>query len=416
MNTSALEQQQEYALKRMKRIPLLLLLLMVILWLAHEYMLTHYLGSGAVIAFSEAAIVGALADWFAVTALFRHPMGLPIPHTAIIPRRKNAIGANLAQFVVHNFLTPNVIRERLTHSNMSLQLALWLREDNNQRTLVRNISGLGSWFLNSLQDEHIAKFLERNLTTMLGRMNIAPLLSKLLALLTDKGQHQLLLTELARRAVVFLNENKTAIQQGIKQGNPWWVPGFIDDKIYEKMVARIENQLVSIALDPDHPARRSLDTYAQQLIVDLQHSSEISDWCEGIKTDVLNNETISHSIHQMGKGIQDLLSEQLSDETSILQTECRHVLSTITEELEKDPATQFALNRQLIDIICLFAEIHAQSIASLIADTVTSWDGEATSKRIELQIGRDLQFIRINGTLVGGIAGVSLYCIKLLLD
>lgn len=407
----ALEIDKASQLRRMKRIPLLLLLLMVVLFavtLHHPATWAAWLH-----AFAEAGMVGALADWFAVVALFRHPMGIPIPHTAIIPTRKNEIGESMSRFVADHFLAPEVIRKKLKATNLAAFVIAWLKSDKGRNSIEELGVNMLRWALGALSEKRVRKFLSRLSSRQLANISLAPMLGITLDWLVRGQRHQQILTQVLRYTIVLIDENREAIRTKVQQESPWWVPGFVDDRIMKKMLERIEHQLFEMTLNPEHPMRSQFSGWIQKLAHDLQHSPTLLRKGEELKEQFLANDELQDYLFGLWSELARGIEADIDKPDSAIRQQVSQSLQNVAEELDGDPDMQIWVNDWLVNAITLVVSRNSEQIASLISDTVKSWDGADTSRRVELAIGRDLQFIRINGTLVGGLVGLVIYAVKL---
>jgi uncharacterized membrane-anchored protein YjiN (DUF445 family) len=398
-------------LRRMKRIPLLLLLFMALLFAATLHNPAAW--AGWLHAFAEAGMVGALADWFAVVALFRHPLGLPIPHTAIIPNRKNDIGESMARFVAEHFLEPAVVRRKLSETNLAEFVVNWLRSEKGQRSIQDFGTAALGWVFKALHEERVRRFFSRLSSKQLANISLAPMLGSTLEWLVRGQRHQQILTQVLRQAIVLVHEHRDAIRARVQQESPWWVPGFVDDRILKKILERIEHQLFEMALDPDHALRERFNGWVQRLAHDLKTNPEHIRLGEDIKQQLLANDELQDYLYGLWSDFATYVEADIEKPDSDIRQQLGQWLSGIAEELEADPDMQAWINDWLVDAITQIVGRNSTQIASLISDTVKTWDGEDTSRRVELAIGRDLQFIRINGTLVGGLVGLLIHAIKL---
>ncbi len=395
----------------MKRLPLLLLALMAAL-----FFLT--LGrpeawAGWMHAFAEAGMVGAFADWFAVVALFRHPMGIPIPHTAIIPRRKNEIGENLAAFVAEHFLHPDVVRIKLQSANLASKTAKWLDSPAGHERVLDLGLRMVRWLLGALHEERVRSFIGRVGSRQLAQVELAPLLGRTLDWMIEDGRHQEMLTQSLRFSLVMLHDNRELIRGNVQRESPWWVPGFVDDKIVVQMLDRIEMLLLEMSLDPDHAMRGDFNAWLRRWADDLQNSAGYRDWGRQLKDGLLENQGLQDYLFSLWSDLVAGIESDLENPDSQLREQMAGWLTGLAEELERDEDMQAWVNAWLEELVVSVVDENRHSIASLISDTVRSWDAADTSKRIEDAIGRDLQFIRINGTLVGGLVGLVIHAIKL---
>jgi len=397
----------------MKRLPLILLLVMAVLYTLSWQQQGAWLWLHA---FSEAAMVGALADWFAVTALFRHPMGLPIPHTAIIARRKNEIGESMARFVAENFLQAEVLEKRLKSHDLAGIVISWLKQTDNRRKLIGNTLSLWSWLMAAVGEQRVRAFATRILQRQSSNIDVAKIAGQALEVMTSKGRHQEVFTQALRFAIVALSENEERIRNRVQHESPWWMPGFVDDKIVGQLLQRIETVLFEMALDPEHELRQRFDQQLEKLTKDLQTLPEYQLLGERIKKDFMQNDSIQEYLLQLWNDLAARLKLAESDPDSKIHLHMDNLLQGLVVELEADQDMRELLDQWISAAITHIVSENAESISGLISDTVRGWDAETTSRRVELAIGRDLQFIRINGTLVGGLVGVLLLGLNLLVE
>ena len=405
------ENDKALQLRRMKRIPLLLLCLMALLFA----LTLHSPASWAawLHAFAEAGMVGALADWFAVVALFRHPLGLPIPHTAIIPNRKNDIGESMTRFVADHFLEPEVVRKKLQNTNLAAFVVSWLKSDKGRQSVEELTTSVLRWALGALHEKRVRRFLSRLSSKQLADVSLAPLLGNTLDWLVRGQRHQQILTQVLRYTIVLVHDNRDAIRAKVQKESPWWLPGFVDDRILKKMLERIEHQLFEMALDQEHPLRDQFSQWVQNLAHDLKNSPEHRRMGDDFKQQLLENDELQDYLFGLWRELARSIEADIEKPESVIRQQVGQWLGNVAEELDRDPDMQAWVNTWLVNAITLVVGRNSAQIASLISDTVRSWDGMDTSRRVELAIGRDLQFIRINGTLVGGLVGLLIHAVKI---
>jgi uncharacterized membrane-anchored protein YjiN (DUF445 family) len=396
----------------MKQIPLILLVLMAALFVLTLDRPEAW--AGWVNAFAEAGMVGALADWFAVVALFRHPMGLPIPHTAIIPARKDRIGENLARFVADHFLAPDVVSARLASVNLAGNAAMWLNSPRGRQRAEDLLVRLLGAMLDALGEEELRRFIARVSKRQLADASLAPLLGRGLAWLVEGGRHQEVFTQALRVALVMVNDNRDLIRGNVQRESPWWLPGFVDDRIVVEMLDRIETLLLEMSLDPDHPVRADFNRWAMRWARDLQYSPSSTEWLESQGVGLGDSNALQEYLVTLLQDTAGNLRRDLVDPASELRRDLRRLSAGLAEELAKDGDMQLWVNGWLQEALVTLVDRHGEDISALISDTVKSWDAVETSQRVESAIGRDLQFIRVNGTLVGGLVGVAIHAYKLL--
>lgn len=359
-------------------------------------------------------MVGALADWFAVVALFRHPLGLPIPHTAIIPTRKDRIGENLARFIAEHFLHPDVVRARLAAVNLAGTAAKWLKSPAGEAKATDLAARLARSTLDALGEDEVRRFIGRVGGRQLEALDPAPLMGRGLALLVEDGRHEELLTQALRFMLVALHDNRDRIRGQVKQGSPWWLPGFADDRIVVEMLDRIEALLLELSLAPDHPLRRDFDRWTAQWASELATSPEFRRWGRGLRDRLAENEALQSYLYELWQDLAASLARDLERPDSALKEEFRLLLRGLADELDRDGEMQLWVNAWLLEAAVGLVEGQREAIAGVVSETVRSWDAVETSRRIEAAIGRDLQFIRVNGTLVGGLVGVLIHAYTLL--
>ena len=395
----------------MKHLPILLLALMAALFLLTADLPEAW--AGWLRAFAEAGMVGALADWFAVVALFRPPLGVPIPHTAIIPRRKNEIGDNLARFVAEHFLEPSVVRARLQRVNLVEKAARWLNSPSGQARVQDTGARVAQWMLGTLHEARVREFIGRLGSRHLAELDLAQLLGRALEWLIQDGRHQEAMTQALRFALVTLHDNRELIRGNVQRESPWWMPGFIDDRVVVQMLDRIETLLLEMSLDPEHALRADFSRWASSWAYTLQRSPQYRGWGEELKTDLLANQGLQDYLYELWADLVAGLEADLAQADSRFRRELGRSAAGLAAELENDPAMQDWANTWLVELAVVTVEENRHAMVSLISDTVRSWDAHETSRRIEQAIGRDLQFIRVNGTLVGGLVGLLIHAVKL---
>jgi uncharacterized membrane-anchored protein YjiN (DUF445 family) len=411
------EAEKQAALERMQRRATLLLVAAALLFLVARWWESRHPWLGYVRAFGEAALVGGLADWFAVTALFRHPLGLPIPHTAIVPTRKDRIGRSLGMFVQRNFLSREVVGAKLQAARVGERAARWLAEPEHARTVARQVATGLSGAAEVLRDEDVQGFVERSLVTRARRVQVAPLLGRVLKLLTAGGRHQELLDEALRLATRLVAENEEVIRDRIAAEAPWWVPGAVEDRIHDKVVTAVERTLQDVSADPAHPLRERFDEAVQAFAERLRTSPDTIARAEAIKEDMLAHPAVREYAATVWSDVKAALGRYATAEVNAAE-EGRGALGAVERGLVSlgnavlaDPVLTAKVDAWVLEAVLNVIEQYRGEVAALIETTVAGWDPDATSRRIEVQIGRDLQFIRINGTLVGGLVGLVLYVI-----
>ncbi len=411
--TNAEERQRN--LDRMKRRATGLLVIMGAAFVATSLLEHRYAWLGYIRATAEASLVGGVADWFAITALFRHPLNIPIPHTAIIPSRKDRIGRSLGNFVQNNFLSPEVLAAKLRAAQISRRAAEWLAEPEHARKAAQHVASVLQSAGAVIRDEDVHALLDRSVMEPLRRMPIAPVLSKGLELLTVENRHQQLLDRVIHGLTRLVAENEILIRDRIREESPWWVPEMVDDRIHRKVLGGIERTLFEVGADPDHPLRRQFDELLSEWMVQLQQSPEVIARAEAIKQQLLDPETSGRMAASLWGEVKEALSRTHSPGEGGAIDAVARGLSALASAALEDEALLEKVDGWVIGAVLSVVEQHRHEVGQLIAQTVSAWDPDETSRRIELLVGRDLQFIRINGTLVGGLVGLIIYSVTQLL-
>jgi len=370
---------------------------------------------GYVIAFFEAAMVGALADWFAVTALFRHPLGLPIPHTAIIPSRKDQIGRSLGDFVQQNFLNGEVLGAKLHEVGLARRLGSWLVEPANAERVGAALGDSLSGLSDAVAGENLRAAVNQTVLEQARATPVAPLVGRGVDLAIEGGHHTTLFDAILRGAESFLEEQRIELRGRLDQESPWWVPEPIDDRIFDKIYNGVTLFLREVGSDPDHPIRMSFDERITGLAERLETDPELLARGEAIKAEVLDHPEMTEWTSRLWDNLQASVVADAGDPESSLRGGLRDVVVAVGERLQGDPQLQAKLDDFLVEAAIGAIDQFRDEISQVIAQTVDTWDADETSERLELLLGRDLQFIRINGTLVGGTAGVVIHATSELL-
>jgi uncharacterized membrane-anchored protein YjiN (DUF445 family) len=367
---------------------------------------------GFVRATAEAAMVGGLADWFAITALFRHPLGIPIPHTAIIPSRKDRIGRSLGGFVQNNFLSREVIAARLHGLKIAERIARWISDPTNSGRIAHHVATGLAGTAAVLHDEDVQSMIDRAVVTRVRKTQVAPVLGNVLSLLTADNRHQELLDEALRLISEGVSRNEELIRQRIREESPWWLPEAVDNKIHDKVVIAIENTLRQVAADPEHPLRDRFDSALATFIEKLKTSPELSARAEEIKEDILANPAVRQFSATIWGDAKQALARYAERKETDPPGAVEQGLMKLGHAVLGDAELMAKVDTWILDAVLYAVEQFRDEVAQLISYTVGQWDAEETSKKIELQIGKDLQYVRINGTLVGGLVGLLLYSIS----
>ena len=370
---------------------------------------------GYVRAFAEAAMVGALADWFAVTALFRHPLGIPIPHTAIIPNRKDQIGASLGEFVQTNFLTREVLNERLSGAHVGKRLGDWLADEENSVKAGEAASDALRGSLEILDDRDVSSALETLVERRVRATPIAPLMGKAIDLAVEGGHHQRLLDAVLTGLRSFLDDNRATFRARLDQESPWWIPDAIDDRLFTKIYNAVHSFLEDVGSDPDHEVRKSIEVRVVAFAQRLRDDPQLLAKGEELKTELLAHPDVRAWLGSLWAEMKRNTISALDDPASELRQRIDRSVANLGRRLANDDQLQAKVDDWVARAAGHIVDHYRGEVAELISGTVAKWDAKATSERIELQVGRDLQFIRINGTIVGGLAGLVIYSVSQLL-
>ena len=406
------EATRQAQLDRMKRRATALLVVATVVFIVARLLESRYAWIGIIRATAEASMVGGLADWFAVTALFRHPLGIPIPHTAIVPARKDRVGRTLGAFVQKNFLTREVIANRLRSIDVATRLAQWLASPENVRQIARHAASALASAAQLVPDENVEAFIDRSVAERVRATKAAPLLGRLLLVITADNRHQDLLNEAIRLATTAVEDSRALIRLRVEEETPWWVPSAIDDKIYRKIVSAIERTLIEVRDNPEHPLRERFDTTIHDFIEKLNHSPAVAARIDALKEELLLSETARRFSASLWGHAKNALVRYAEAPEQLAPGTIERAINSFGEAVLVDPELLQKVDEFVLDVAMFLVDRYQSEVADLIAHTVASWDPDVTSRRVELAIGRDLQFIRINGTLVGGLAGMVIYLIS----
>jgi uncharacterized membrane-anchored protein YjiN (DUF445 family) len=389
-----------------------LLLLAAVVFVVARVLEDEHGWAGYVRATAEAAMVGGLADWFAVTALFRHPLGIPIPHTAIIPRRKDQLGASLGTFVEENFLSREVVVEKLRASSISRRAARWATDPEHSSTVSRHVGAALHGGLDVLRDEDVQDVVERAVLDRVRGVRLAPLAGRTIDIMTANGRHQELLDSALRSLGRFLDENRQTFREKFAHESPWWVPSPIDDRIFDKLYNGLHALLADVGGDPEHDLRSYLDARLARFAEELRTSPDLMARGEELKEELLAHPAVRRWTGALWSDLKKSLQAQSGDPESELRQRIDVTVRSVADAVLEDPALADKIDRWIEGVVLYVVEAYRHEIADVITTTVAKWDPQEASSRIEVQVGRDLQFIRINGTIVGGLAGLVIHTVS----
>jgi uncharacterized membrane-anchored protein YjiN (DUF445 family) len=409
------EQAKLRGLRRMKAVALAFLV-----GAAVVYALTRLYSNapswvGYVQAMAEASMVGALADWFAVTALFRHPLGLPIPHTAIIPRKKDALGENLGDFVGANFLAEVVVTDKLQRVGIGSRLGHWLAQPRNAERATAELATALRAMVTVLRDEDVQPVLENALVRRLLEQPWGPPLGRLLAQLLTDGSHHKLVDLLTERTYQWVRDNHGAVLRVVSQRLPGWSPRFVDELVADRLYGEVLTFAWAVHTEPDHPMRKAVDNFLLDFAEDLRTDPEMIERAEAIKLQVLEHPEVQILVGSAWGTAKKMLLGAAEDPSSELRRRVRDGLVALGGRLTEDVELRSKVDNWLQGVATYVVSNYRGEITTLITDTVQRWDADETARKVELQVGRDLQFIRINGTVVGALAGLAIHTLSQLL-
>ncbi|KEO89521.1 membrane protein [Erythrobacter longus] len=395
-----------------------LLLAMGVLFFTTHGLVPAHPAWGYVNAFAEAAMVGGLADWFAVTALFRHPLGLPIPHTAIIPSNKDRIADTMAQFLQENFLTPAVVARRMSGMNVARAIGDFLvvspddQGADNRSRITGGAAELLAEVLESLDPDRLGNQVRAGLGRQLGKIDVSPLAGRMLENTMADQRHLPLINGFVRWAGLTLEDNEETVRSIIHErvnGVLRWAG--LDKTISSNVLDGLYKLLAEVLVDPEHPIRGKIEEGLKKLAFDLQNDPETRARVEDMKSDLLENPAVAEWWMGVWERIRQSLIRRARDPNSELGNDMRVGLSDLGEALKQDPRLQTQINRFARRTAVGIATRYGSEIVTLVSETVKRWDATTITGRIESAVGRDLQFIRVNGTIVGGLVGMTLHFI-----
>jgi uncharacterized membrane-anchored protein YjiN (DUF445 family) len=396
-------------LRRMRSLAVALLVFAAVVYLVtlDQGGFLGYVNAGA-----EASMVGAIADWFAVTALFKHPLGLPIPHTALIPKRKDEFGRSLEDFVQENFLQEAVIRDRLVVAQISARVAEWLRDPANAQRVVAEGSSVLTLALNRLRDSDVEALVAEVMLPRLVQEPISPIAGNLLTEILRDDAHHGLVDLALEEGHHWLVHNQDTFTQGVGERAPWWAPDRLNEMVTERLHLEALRWLADIRADPEHRARKALDSMLEQLAADLLSTPSTQERAERLKARLLEHPQFLASGMAVFDAMKRALLDALADGQGPLRTRATAELVRFADRLAADDAMRQRLDTWAADAAVFAVRRYGGELTAVITHTVERWDGKEAAQRIELHVGRDLQFIRINGTIVGGLVGVVIHAIS----
>ena len=396
-------------LKRFKWFATSLFLGMAAIYVICEVFFKQQGWAGYVKAFSEAAMVGALADWFAVVALFKHPFGIPIPHTNLIESSKGKIGNNLGSFVTDNFLTAATIKPRLEKLQVAARLAELLLEDKNRQRVTTEVIRILKEGLLKLNDEEMTRIISREATGLVEKIPVHKIVGDGLQKILADDVHQDWVTTLATHLGDFLEKNREMVKQKVKDESHFLIPGFVDTLIAEKITNGGIRYMVEIAADVNHPVRKNLSIKLQEIATDIQQGGEWAEKLTRLKNELLSPQHLQDYSKMVWLYVKKQIETDLEKENSAISGYIENALKEAADSLLNDPVRQQRIDHFIQVQAFRLIMKYKHSAGELISQTVSNWPSKQLSEKLELEVGKDLQFIRINGTLVGGTVGLLIY-------
>jgi uncharacterized membrane-anchored protein YjiN (DUF445 family) len=406
---SAGDAEKAAALRKMKLVALGLLIAMAVIFvfafaLQKEYPWLQYVRAAA-----EGGMVGALADWFAVTALFKYPMGIKIPHTAIIPRRKDQIGASLGEFVETNFLSEQVVQDKLASLDVARKAGAWLSGPGGAERVAKEGAAVIRGAFKVLNDDDVQAVIEAMVRKHLVAPPWGPPVGRMAERIFADGHHHKLVDLLVDRAADWVDANHETVSRLVSDRSPTWVPQFVDGLVGDKVYVEILKFTRAVQSDPNHQVRQQIDKYLTDLAQDLQFDPVMIARAEDIKAQVLGDPEVRELASRTWGTVKNALLSAVDDPDSELAVRFKATVRDFGSRLVNDDELAGKVNTWVGDAASYLVRTYRSDIAGVITDTVARWDAEETSQKIELQVGKDLQFIRINGTVVGSLAGLAIF-------
>ena len=404
-------------LRRMKLVALGFLVGATVLFLVCRWAGTHGAAAwvGYVGAAAEAGMVGALADWFAVTALFKHPLGIPIPHTAIIKRKKDQLGEGLGTFVRENFMSPQVVETKLRDAHIASRLGKWLSDYGHATRVATEASNVLRVGVEMLRDEDVQHVFDRMIVKRLAEPKWGPPVGRVLGTLLAENRQEALIQLLADRAFEWSLNAGEVIQRVVERDSPSWSPRWVDHLVGDRIHRELMDFTDKVRRNPDHELRQSATRFLFEFADDLQHDPDTIARAEAVKEQIMARDEVTRAAETAWTALKRIVMESVDDPSSELRTRIADSVQHIGESLRDDADLRDKVDGWIIRGAKHLVSEYGVEITAIITETIERWDADEASRRIELHVGRDLQFIRINGTVVGALAGLVIYTVAQLL-
>jgi uncharacterized membrane-anchored protein YjiN (DUF445 family) len=404
-------------LRRMKLVALGFLVGATVIFLVCRWAGAHnapvwvgYVGAAA-----EAGMVGALADWFAVTALFRHPLRIPIPHTAIIKRKKDQLGEGLGAFVRENFMSPAAVEAKVRDAQIASRMGKWLSDHDHATRVATEASNVLRVLVEMLRDEDVQHVLDRMIIKRLAEPKWGPPVGRVLGTMLEENRQEALLQLLADRAFQWSLNAGEVIQRVVERDSPSWSPRWVDHLVGERIHRELMDFTDKVRRNPDHELRRSATRFLFEFADDLQHDEATIARAESVKEQIMAREEVARAAETAWTTLKRMILDSVDDPSSALRVRIADSVVHIGESIRDDAALRDKVDDWIVRAARHLVTEYGVEITAIITETIERWDAEEASRRIELHVGRDLQFIRINGTVVGALAGLVIYTIAQLL-
>jgi uncharacterized membrane-anchored protein YjiN (DUF445 family) len=397
-------------LHRMRLLALGLLLLMTLVFAVTSALEAWWPFLAYPRAFAEAAMVGACADWFAVVALFRHPFGIPIPHTAIVPRHKERIGEALGQFISANFLAPDEVAAKLERIDAACWISRWLKEPENTRLAAKRLHGALPPLLDFLREEQIRTFSRGVIRDGIDSIAAAPLAARVLNVLVEHGHHDRVFDLAIETARTFLCDNQESFRRRVAKTSIYWLPAWVDAKLADAFLAALLDTLTA-ARASDSPLRLQYRDSLNRLVIQLAKDPEMFEQGERLKADVLDNSVVDSYLDWLSTEIEEKIRAESVVPGGLFSNSLEHTLLTLSNWLEDDENIRVMINHWARQLVLSTIVPNRTEIGKFVAEVVARWDTRTLVEKLELQVGKDLQYIRINGTLVGGLVGLTIFVV-----
>lgn len=405
--------ERRRGLRRMKAVALSFLIGATVIFLVCRWGLSQggpawigYVGAAA-----EAGMIGALADWFAVTALFRHPLGLKIPHTAIIKRKKDQLGEGLGTFVRENFLSPEVVETKLRDADVAGRLGKWLSEPSHAARVASEAGTVLRVVVELLNDEDIQQVIDRTIVKRLAEPQWGPPVGRVLAQLLAENRQEALIQLLCDRAFQWALNAGDTIERVVTRDSPTWSPRFVDQLVGDRIHRELMDFTDKVRRDPNHELRQSATRFLFEFANDLQNDEATIARADAVKEQLMARDEVTRAAETAWKTLKRLVLDGVDDPSSALRTRITGSIVLIGESLRDDVELRDKVDNWIVRGAQHLVAQYGAEITTIITDTIERWDAEEASRRIELHVGRDLQFIRINGTVVGALAGLIIYTV-----